>query len=74
MLNISTGLKLSLTISMVSPKTVLSQPCLASQVDIYQKLFQVLTTVFSSPWEAQELMTAILLQTSDGETSGARGE
>ena len=46
----------------------------ASQVDIYQKLFQVLTTVFSSPWEAQELMTAILLQTSDGETSGARGE
>lgn len=46
----------------------------ASQADVYRNLFQVLTAVSSSPRAAQELMTAILLQTSDAVTSGEKGE
>ena len=41
-----------------------------SEIVAYQKIFQVLATVSSSPRAAKQLMAAILLQAADAENSG----
>ena len=45
-----------------------------SDIVAYQKIFQVLATVSSSPGAAKQLMAAILLQAADAENSGLGDE